>query len=89
MEENKVIQLVKPIKLGDAPEITEITLSEPTAGQIEQALKEPTTTTSNIVLIAMIAKLAPAQVRAMGLRDFNKCVTFLEGFTRAEEDSAG
>ena len=84
MEETKTLTLIKPIKLGDQ-EITEITLVEPTAGQIETALKEPSQTTANIVLIAAIAKISAGQVRAMGLRDFNACVSFLEGFTKAEE----
>lgn len=88
MEETKTILLTKPIKLGEAPEILEVTLTEPTAGQIETALKEPSTTTSNIVLIALIAKLAPAQVRAMGLRDFNKCVEYLQSFTNGEASEA-
>jgi hypothetical protein len=85
MEDTKTFTLIKPIKFGDAPEITELTLVEPTAGQIEAALKEPSTTTANIVLIAAISKIPAAAVRAMALRDFNTCVAFLEGFTKGEE----
>jgi hypothetical protein len=38
MEEIKTITLVRPVKL-DEQEITELTLAEPTAGQIETALR--------------------------------------------------
>jgi hypothetical protein len=79
------LALTKPVKLGDV-EYTEITLTEPTAGQIETALREPQQTTANIVLIAAIAKVPPGAVRNMCLRDFNKCVQFLEGFTKGEEE---
>jgi hypothetical protein len=84
MEETKTFTLLKPIRLGDT-EFTEVTLTEPTAGHIETALKELSQTTANIQLIAMIAKIPPAAVRAMGLRDFNTAVGFLEGFTKDEE----
>jgi hypothetical protein len=76
--------LRRPVKFGDE-EITELRLVEPTAGQIEKALREPSQTTANIVLIADIAKVAPGVIRALALRDFNDCVTFLEGFTKDEE----
>jgi hypothetical protein len=79
------IALHKPVRLGDQ-EFTEITLSEPTAGQIETALKEASQTTANIVLIALIAKIPPAAVRAMSLRDFNAAVAYLSGFTKGEAE---
>jgi hypothetical protein len=37
------------------------------------------------VLIADIAKVAPGVIRSLALRDFNACVTFLEGFSKDEE----
>jgi hypothetical protein len=85
LDDTLQLTLTSPVQLGDT-EYSEITLTEPTAGQIEAALKEPQQTTANIVLIAAIAKIPPGAVRRMGLRDFNKCVQFLEGFTKGEED---
>ena len=85
MDDTLHLTLLKPVKLGDI-EYSEITLTEPTAGAIEAALKEPQQTTANIVLIASIAQVPAGAVRQMCLRDFNKCVQFLEGFTRGEEE---
>lgn len=87
MDDTLHFTLTKPVKIGDA-DYSEITLEEPTAGQLEAALKEPSVTTANIVLVAAISKMPPAAVRKMCLRDFNKCVQFLEGFTKAEEAEA-
>jgi hypothetical protein len=56
--ESKTLTLRRPVRFGEE-EITELNLVEPTAGQIEKALREASQTTANIVLIAEIAKVAP------------------------------
>jgi hypothetical protein len=68
MDDTKTFSLVKPIKLGDMPEINEVTLTEPTAGQMEVSLREPSQTTANIVLFASIAKIAPVEEVTRGGR---------------------
>jgi hypothetical protein len=50
------------------PEINEVTLTEPTAGQMEVSLREPSQTTANIVLFASIAKIAPVEEVTRGGR---------------------
>jgi len=89
LPETLTLVLKRPLQLGDGPAVAELHLEEPTAGQIETALKEPSAVSANIVLVSLVAKLAPAQVRAMLTSDFNKAVDFLSGFTRETAPAPG
>jgi len=64
--------------------VAELQLVEPTAGQIEAAMKEPYAVTSNIMLIAAVAKVSPAEVRAMVTSGIStRRSLFLSGFYEA------
>jgi hypothetical protein len=84
MDDTLTLTLKHPIQVGDLAPITELNLCEPTVAQIEGAMKEVHAVTANIVLIAAVAKISPAEVRAMVTSDFDKAVAFLSGFTKPE-----
>lgn len=89
LETPKTFELLTPIKAGD-DSLTEITLREPTVGDIEdfdrrQAEKGPVT--AMIHLIAKQAKLAPADIRNLGARDLNQLQEYLLSFLAPPKSS--
>ena len=79
IEDPYILQLRKPVKLGDVPYET-LTLTEPTAEQMEEASVPHNGVTSNIVLVSKVAKIPEAAVRKIGYRDFSRAVKYLENF---------
>lgn len=80
METTKVMTLLTPVKLGDI-EYNEISLREPTAGDMEAAQNAgPNGMTSNMTLISRVAAVPMAAVRLMGARDHQAAMAFLLPF---------
>lgn len=86
-QDELTITLRKPVTIGEgdkAVEYTEITLVEPTAGQIEQATKAGSEMGVGIELIRLVAKVPRKVVEQMGVRDLTEANSFLAHFS---EDS--
>lgn len=82
LETPKTFTLLSPITTS-AGELSEITLREPTAGDIEQLQRDEAkdgAATALVKLIAKQAKLPPVDVRNIGARDFNKLQEYLGSF---------
>lgn len=90
IETPKDFPLRKPLQVGDR-EITEITLREPTSGEIEQ-MDLDTRKGSEIGalnrLIAKQAKLAPVDIRNIGGRDFIRMQEYLLSFLGSTDKSS-
>lgn len=81
MEDEKIIVLTKPIKVGDL-ECNSLTLREPTAGELERATKGGKSgLTMTIDLIAMIAGVPRAVAEKIPSRKLTEASKFIEGFT--------
>lgn len=90
--EELTIQLRKPITIGkgDAEkEFTEITLCEPTAGQMEMAMKAGQDLTMTIELIRLVANVPRQVVAQMGMRDLMEAGDFLAGFSATNTPPTG
>lgn len=88
IESPKTFTLRTPIKKG---EVTELTLQEPTAGDIEQMQKDAATggdATALIKLIARQAKLSPTDIRELGARDFKAIEEYLGSFLSSGPESS-
>lgn len=89
-ETPKTFTLIVPIKVADA-EVAEVTLREPTAGDIEKMQRDTEkggAANALILLIAKQAKLAPTDVRNLGARDFNILQEYLGSFLEPVPDSS-
>ena len=82
MEKSKTIVFEEPIKLGDV-EYTEVTLTQPNAGQLAQAAMEPTSVHTAIALISAIGKMPRKAVEKMLDTDLEECSDFLGSFQAA------
>lgn len=83
--ETLTITLKRPAKVGEI-EYATITLSEPTAGQLEEAGNNgrmDNGTAFNVALIALVANIPVAAARSLLKTDYDKAVRFLAGFTGA------
>jgi Phage tail assembly chaperone proteins, E, or 41 or 14 len=80
-EDPYILKLSKPISIGTEV-YEEITLTEPTAGQVEKASAAPNASASNIVLVSMVSNVPELIIRRMTYRDFSKAVAYLENFLR-------
>lgn len=84
IETPKTFTLGTAITTGkDEREITEFTLREPTAGDVEQLQKDTDkdgAAGAVVKLIARQTKLPPTDVRALGARDFMKMQEYLLSF---------
>ncbi len=80
MDDQKVIRLRKPVKLGDE-EFSSLTLREPTAGELERATTAERGITVTINLIAMVAGVPRQVVERISGRELKEAAAFLEGFT--------
>ena len=81
MEDQKTIVFKNPIVV-DAGTFEQITLREPTAGELERATKgnrEGVTVT--IDLIAMVAGVPRLVAEKLPARKFSEAARFIEGFT--------
>ncbi len=93
--EEKTLTLKKPLKLHPTDEnpISEITLTEPTAGQLSQFMKAQAKpgaddVEAGCVLIAANVKVTRAafskeHAMQMSSREFEEALDFLTGFTKA------
>lgn len=89
-ETPKTFELIAPIKAGDDL-LTEITLREPTVGDIEEFDRRQTEkgpVTAMVLLIAKQAKLAPADIRNLGARDLNQLQEYLLSFLSPPKPSS-
>jgi hypothetical protein len=84
--ETKTMTLRKPLRLSDKDPspINEITLTEPTAGQMgamEDERRKSNEVTAGAVFIALNAGISPAHAKRLVSRDFEEALEFLGGFT--------
>jgi hypothetical protein len=79
VQDELVIRLIKPIMLADL-EFAELTLTEPTMGQLRQASKAGAPLDQLAWLIAQNAKVSPAVVDKMLKRDIEKAGDFFAQF---------
>ncbi|KVZ18639.1 hypothetical protein WT88_29610 [Burkholderia stagnalis] len=80
MEDQKILTLRKPVKIGDET-FTTLTLREPTAGELERATVAERGLTVTINLISMVAGVPRQVVERITGRDLREAASFLEGFT--------
>lgn len=88
IEDPYTLELSKPIKLADVSYET-LTLTEPTAGQVEKATNTSNAVTSNIIMISEVAKVPETVVRRLSSRDFAKAVKYLENFISGGPETGG
>ncbi|WP_110947414.1 phage tail assembly protein [Pseudomonas bohemica] len=83
-EDETTITLSKPVAIGKgdaAVTYEEITLREPTAGEMEKASRADTSIGSAITLISLVAAIPRSAVEKFSKRDLVAANKFLEGFT--------
>lgn len=87
MNDTLRLQLLKPITYPPGEkglEYDHLDLAEPTAGQLEKSVAA-NGMTSNIILIAEVAKVPPGAVRLLCKRDIEGAVRFLSSFTQGDQ----
>lgn len=92
MDLEKTITLRKPLTLGSgdgAITYTELTLREPTAGELEKASRADTSVGIMINLISAIAKIPRSAVEQLSQRDIGEASDYLAGFTAAGAAASG
>lgn len=80
IQEEKTIQLRKPVKFADV-EYAALNLREPTAGELSKANKAGDNIDLAIMLISIIAKVPTGVVEQLCQRDFQEANDFLSSFT--------
>ena len=91
IEEEKTIELLKPITLGkgdNAIVYSEIKLREPLAGEIEKAQRADTSAGAVITLVHLIGKVPRGVAEQLCQRDFTACDQYLSVFTNAGQPAA-
>ena len=84
LADEKILTLRKPVKLGDV-EYSQLTLREPTAGQLAKAENAaPTNADMAINLISMVAAVPRAAVERICQRDFEEASDFLGKFSEGD-----
>jgi hypothetical protein len=78
-EEEKVITLRKAVELGPLT-YAEISLREPTAGELEKAAKAGSRVGETISLIAMVAKIPRTAAERLSQRDLLEAADFFGTF---------
>lgn len=78
------IPLRKPVKLGNR-DVTELALCEPKSGQLIRSGRAGTAIKNSIMLIASVTGLPPATIEAIGIRDFNAAVRYLNPFIAGDQ----
>lgn len=89
--DEKTFTLRKPLKLGTL-EVTEVTLREPTAGELEQAQRQSTSVGQAISLIQIQSKHPRRMIESMSQRDLQECSDFFALFqvsSPATQDTSG
>ena len=92
MDEEKTIQLRKPLTLGSgdgAIIYPELKLREPTAGELEKASRADTSVGVMINLVSAIAKIPRTAVEQLSQRDLAEVNAYLSGFTNPGAEAAG
>jgi hypothetical protein len=82
--ETITITFARPIKLGEV-EYTDITLTEPTAGQLIKSSKAGNSLEQLVSLINLNAAVPMGVVERMRQRDFGRCDRFFLQFDRASQ----
>lgn len=77
--EEKTFKLRKPLKLGKL-EVGELTLHEPTAGELEQAQRQTTSVGQAISLIQIQSRHPRRLIESMTQRDLQECSDFFALF---------
>lgn len=83
-----VITFENPIVIGKGEaekEFTEITLREPTAGELEKAMKAGSSMSIGIELIRLVANVPRGVVEKMGAKDFTEASNFLAHFSDSSQ----
>jgi hypothetical protein len=86
MEDEKIITLKKPIKVGDM-EFSSLTLREPTAGELERATKHDRPISVSIDLIAMVAGVPRAVAERLPSRKLKEASEFIGGFSEDSQET--
>lgn len=82
--DEKVLILRKPVKLGDV-EYSQLTLREPTAGELAKAENAaPTRADMAINLISIVAAVPRSAVERICQRDFEEASDFLGKFSEGD-----
>jgi hypothetical protein len=84
LPDTKSITLREPLAWGDQ-KVTQLDLKEPTAEQVEAAMKFDGMT-SNMELVAANTGIPRAVIGKMKIRDLNACVDFLKPFISGDTD---
>jgi hypothetical protein len=85
-ETEKKLSLKKPIVMGDLT-ITELTLREPTAGELDYA--EQNSKGSNgatIIMIATVSGKHPDVIKQMGARDYTEAAKYIKTFLSSDPE---
>lgn len=77
--ENFTLKLLVPVQLGEV-DYTELTLREPTAGELESAVSANNMTTA-IKIIAIVSVVPVAVIRLLAQRDFMAANEYIGRFT--------
>jgi len=92
VENEKIIKLRKPLTVGSgdgAITYPEITLREPTAGELEKASRADTSIGTMINLVSAIAKIPRSAAEQLSQRDLGEVSAYLGGFTEAGAEANG
>jgi Phage tail assembly chaperone proteins, E, or 41 or 14 len=84
MSDETTLDLVRPVVLGKGEAsvtYAEITLREPTAGELEKASREDTPIGTTITLISLVSKLPRVAVERFCQRDLKAANDFLASFS--------
>lgn len=83
MELEKTITLRKPVTLGELT-YAQLSLREPTAGELEKASSAATNMGVVINLISVVAKVPRVVIESLCQRDLREAGDFLESFSAAD-----
>lgn len=84
MDLEKVLTLKKPVKKGDEI-IDQLTLREPTFGEVQQAEKKPTTNELMMSLIAQVAGIDELFLKKMSFSDYRKAAEIVGNFMNGDQ----
>lgn len=79
MDEEKILTLRKPVKLGEET-YTALTLREPSAGELRRASDSGDGMALMINLLSFVAGVPHQVIERIGVRDFTEASTFVGGF---------
>jgi hypothetical protein len=82
LEKSKTFVFEEPIKIGEV-QYKEVTLRQPSAGELAKAAMEPNSIYTAIALISIIGKIPRKIAEQMLDTDLEDCSDFLGSFTAA------